>query len=167
VDAELTYLVRHEIPGMALILPHAGRLKPEIRLAQAVSEFEAALSKEQKAEFRTSRSTALKAPPSISDVMRITAQVDLKASRRVSGGRCFGPRLTNLLQAVQQFASLGDVIIGGSQNLVACGVWAVVRMALMVKFPFLSLSFTVAGLIRNKLKHRLLPDMSRILRSYL
>lgn len=111
----------------------SSRLKPEIRLAQAVSEFEAALSSEQKAAFRTCRTQAQKSPPDISDVMRLTAEVDRSASRK--GRRCFGPRLTNVLQAVQQFASIGDVIVGGSQNLIACGVWSLVRTTLLVSIP--------------------------------
>ena len=131
---------------------NSARLKPEIRLAQAVSEYEAALSGEQKAAFRISRSQTRESPPDVSDVMRLIAEIDRCASRK--GRRCFGPRLTNLLQAVQQFASLGDIIIGGSQNLIACGVWSLVRMTLLVSniiflssllsFPMLSDSFSQA-----------------------
>jgi hypothetical protein len=40
--------------------------------------------------------------------------------------------MTNFLHAVQQFAAIKDVIVGGSQNLIACGVWTVVRMSLLV-----------------------------------
>ncbi|KAK4451255.1 ankyrin repeat-containing domain protein [Podospora aff. communis PSN243] len=65
--------------------------------------------------------------------MRLTAEIDRGTGTRVGGrwGRCFGPRFTNVLQSVQQFAALGDVIIGGSQNIVACGVWSLVRMTLL------------------------------------
>lgn len=116
--------------AMALALARASRLKPEIRLAQAVSEFEASLTDEEKAAFRTYRSQTRDSPPNVNDVMRLTAEVDRRASRKTS--RCFGPRLTNLLQAVQQFAALGDIVVGGSQNLIACGVWSLVRMTLLV-----------------------------------
>jgi ankyrin repeat domain-containing protein 50 len=116
---------------MSSALANASRLKPEIRLAQAVSQFEADLSSEQKAIFNTYRSQSLSSPPDPSDVMRLTAEIDRHASGRV-GRRCFGPRLTNFLQAVQQFAALGDIIVGSSQNLIACGVWSVVRMSLLV-----------------------------------
>jgi hypothetical protein len=117
---------------MSIALSNASRLKPEIRLAQAVSQFEADLSSEQKATFRTYRSQSLDSPPDPCDVMRLTAEIDCRASSR---GRCFGPRLTNFLQSVQQFAALGDLIVGGSQNLVACGVWSLVRMSLLVGIP--------------------------------
>lgn len=117
---------------MSIVLTNASRLKPEIRLAQAVSEFEADLSNEEKAAFRTYRSESHDSPPSPSDVMRLTAQIDRRVCGNRAGGRCFGPRLTNILQAVQQFAPLGDIIVGGSQSLIACGVWSLVRTTLLV-----------------------------------
>jgi ankyrin repeat domain-containing protein 50 len=119
---------------MSVVLSSASRLKPNIRLAQAVSQFEADLSSEQKATFRTYRSQAQDSPPAPNDVMRLTAEIDRHASGKI-GRRCFGPRLINFLQAVQQFAALGDIIVGGSQNLIACGVWSLVRMSLLVGVP--------------------------------
>jgi hypothetical protein len=121
----------YDVLAMSSALEKASRLKPEIRLAQAVSEFEADLSIEQKNKFRTSKSQLLRDPPNSSDVMRLTADVDRQISKRF-GGRCFGPRFTYFLQGVQQFAALGDVVVGGSQNLVACGVWSLVRMLILV-----------------------------------
>jgi hypothetical protein len=115
---------------MAMIVSKAARLRPEIRLAEVVSQFEACLSDEQKAAFRDQRAQTLKTPPSITEVMRFTAQID----RRIAGNkRCLGPRFTNFLQGVQQFAALGDVIVGGSQNIIACGVWSLVRMSILVR----------------------------------
>lgn len=116
---------------MSGVLEKALLLKPEIRLAQAVSEFEADLSTEQKATFRTLKSQSQSNTPDPSDVMRLTAEMDRSISIKYSS-RCFGPRFTNFLQGVQQFAALGDVVVGGSQNLIACGVWSLVRMSLLV-----------------------------------
>src|SRR5437868_3346607 len=82
----------------------ASRLKPEIRLAQAVSLYEADLSADQKARFRADKSRLRDAPPSIRDVMRLTAEIDQTASGKT---RCLGPRMVNVLQPVQQFAALG------------------------------------------------------------
>lgn len=121
---------------MSGALAKASSLKPEIRLAQAVSEFEADLSNEQKSTFRTLRSQSLSTTPSPGDVMQLTAEVDCHTSRKFSSA-CFGPRFTNFLYGVQQFAALGDVLVGGSQNLVACGVWSLVRMSLLVSVLFL------------------------------
>ena len=116
---------------MSLALVKASKLKPEIRLAQAVSLFEADLAPQQKTELHVYRQQMLKNPPDPSDVMRLTAQIDRLASPK-AGRRCFGPRFTNFLQAVQQFAALGDIIVGGSQNVIACGVWSLVRTSLLV-----------------------------------
>jgi hypothetical protein len=116
---------------MSAAVANASRLKPEIRLAQAVSQFEADLTREQKDALRMQKSQLQCSPPDQSDVMRLTSEID-KTSGIATGRRCFGPRLTSFLGAVQQFAALGDVVVGGSQNLVACGVWMVVRMSLLV-----------------------------------
>jgi hypothetical protein len=120
---------------MSNVLANASRLKPEIRLAQAISQFEADLSSDQKATLRTYRSQIQDVPPGPSDVMRLTAEIDRSASGKIVGGRCFGPRMTNFLYGVQQFATIGDVMIGGSQNVIACGVWALVRLSLLVGVP--------------------------------
>lgn len=116
---------------MSSALTQAGSLKAEIRLAQAVSEFEADLSTEEKSAFHSYRSQSCKSPPQIHDVMQLTAEITRPG--KLGGGRCFGPRLTNVLESVQKFAALGDVIIGGSQNIVACGVWSIARMTLLVR----------------------------------
>ena len=112
------------------LLRAAGPLKPEIRLAQAVSLFEADLSPEQKRTFRSRRDNSLKSPPDIQDVMHLTAEID---RHRLGSGPCLGPRLTNMLQAIQQFAALGDIVIGGAQNIIASGVWTLVRVTLLVR----------------------------------
>ncbi|XTI89671.1 hypothetical protein V2W45_1284894, partial [Cenococcum geophilum] len=116
------------------VLANISRLKPEIRLAQAVSQFEADLSSEQKTTFRTYRSQSCDSPPDPKDVMRLTAEID----RKVGGRRCFGPRLINFLQAVQQYAALGDIVVGSAQNIIASGVWSLVRMSLLLIVNFCS-----------------------------
>ncbi|KAL7770697.1 hypothetical protein CFE70_000635 [Pyrenophora teres f. teres 0-1] len=78
---------------MSSALAKASPLKPEIRLAQAVSDPH--------------------------DVMQLTAEVHRHTSKKFRSA-CFGLRFTNFLHGVQQFAALGDIIIGGSQNLMAC-----------------------------------------------
>lgn len=116
----------------ASMIAKAAALKPEIRLAQAVSEFEASLAEQHKATFRSYRSRSWEKAPESSDVMRFTAEIDLRTAQQIGGGQCFGPRLTNILQAAQQYAALGDVVIGGSQNIIACGVWSLLRLTLLV-----------------------------------
>lgn len=112
---------------MALALRRAGRLTPEIRLAQAISQFEASLFDREKADFKTLKSQTQSSTPGVQDVMAVTAEINKRTPKA-----SIGPRFTNILMAVQQFATIGDVIIGGSQNLPACGVWCVVRTSLVV-----------------------------------
>jgi hypothetical protein len=114
---------------MAMILSNAARLKPEIRLAQAISQFETSLPTAQKKDFKLEKAKSLKKAPDTCDVMQITAEIDQRITRR---HRCLGPRFTSFLCSVQQFAALGDVVVGGSQNIIACGVWSVVRMSILV-----------------------------------
>ncbi|POR35411.1 Uncharacterized protein TPAR_04422 [Tolypocladium paradoxum] len=123
---------------MALALAKSAPLKPEIRLAQAVSEFEADLSVEQKDAFRDGRSKSYKSAPDAHDVMRVTAEFDRCPSH--ARLRCFGTRLMKFLNFVQQFAAAGDVIVGASQSLIACGVWTAVRLTLVSGFQQLASS---------------------------
>lgn len=119
---------------MSTALINASHLKPDIRLAHAISQFQATLSGPEKALFIECRDKSVTSTPTVRDVARVTAEIDRHPSwqGRASGRRCFGPRFMKFLEAVQQFASIGDVIVGGSQNVIACGVWSLVRMTLLV-----------------------------------
>lgn len=125
---------------MSVFRPPSPQLEPELRLADAISKFEADLSDAQKAEFRSTRSRSLQSPPDLNDVNRLTAELNLQISRK-AGDRCYGTRFTSFLHGIQQFASIGDVTIGGSQNLLACGIWSLVRVLLLVSPPSLLASF--------------------------
>jgi hypothetical protein len=111
---------------MSLAIAKAARLKPEIRLAQALSEYEAILADEQKAKLRGYRQQS---PSTAADVMRFTAEIDQGARR---SRRCVGPRLCNYLQAVQMFAGVVDVVVGGAQSLIASAIWGAVKLSLQV-----------------------------------
>ncbi|OAP57751.1 hypothetical protein AYL99_08489 [Fonsecaea erecta] len=117
---------------MALVVQAAGPLKPNIRLAQALSEFEAILNDDDKKLFRTWREGR---PPAVSDVMKLTAEIDRHNGRSMKR-RCYGPRLTSILGAVQQFSSAVDVIIGGTQSTIATSIWGVLRMTLQTTVQF-------------------------------
>ncbi|KAF4333760.1 hypothetical protein FBEOM_12417 [Fusarium beomiforme] len=69
------------------------------------------LSNEQKAAFDSNERQSCHSPPNIHDVMRLTAEIDRRVAGNVGGGRCFGTRLVNVLEAVQQFAALGDIVM--------------------------------------------------------
>lgn len=130
------------------LISKAATLKPGIRLAQALSEYEAILVDDQKAKLRISRGQS---PPEATDVMRLTAEIDRNASQS-RNSRCVGPRLMNLLQSVQQFSTVVDVVVGGSQSQIACAIWGVLKMSLLVisdsaLLKLLSLTFNLAGCI--------------------
>lgn len=112
---------------MALSVSSIGKLSPEIQLAQTISEFEAVLLGDEKASLRQLKA---RHPPSAIDVVRLTAEIDRTAQ---SGRRCVGTRFTSVLQAIQSFAAIGDVVIGGSQNMMASGLWALMRFTLQVR----------------------------------
>ena len=114
---------------MALLLAKAGPLKPEIKLAQALSEFEAVLADDQKTKFRTYRRQSA---PNPTDVMRFTAEIDRDTSRNRKSRQCVGTRLTSVLHAVQQFSTLVDQIVGSSQSQIAGAIWGTMKMSLQV-----------------------------------
>ncbi|GJN86468.1 hypothetical protein PLIIFM63780_010048 [Purpureocillium lilacinum] len=106
---------------MSFFVAKTEQLASEVRLAAAISEFEASLDPERKAALRNHRSKYCESLPSIQDVMQITAEFNQISNSQKPGSRCWGTRLTNFLEAVQQYAAVGDVIVGGSQNIIACG----------------------------------------------
>ncbi|RFN45421.1 nacht domain-containing protein, partial [Fusarium flagelliforme] len=112
------------------------RLKPEIRLAQAISEFSTCLqNKNQRARFKNLHSQS---PPSPDDIIRLTEEINRDGARSHRLWRPYGTRLVAILERMRQFAPIGDVLVGGSQNLIACGVWAAVRLSLETSLSFLS-----------------------------
>jgi ankyrin repeat domain-containing protein 50 len=116
---------------MASAVAAAAPLNPEIRLAQAVSELLADLSDEQRRSFRTQQENF--SPPNATDVMIVVAEIDRVAARKKKVRlRAFGPRMANFLQAVQEFASLGDDVLGASVSLLSGSVWLIVRLTFMV-----------------------------------
>ncbi|KAJ5637475.1 hypothetical protein N7490_007354 [Penicillium lividum] len=148
------------------------RLKPEIRLAQAISMFEADLPDNHKIAFQNEKVQMRGKPPGAQDVLRLTAEIDQLALGFKR--RCFGARMMNVLEAVQRFAAMGDIIVGGSQNLIACGVWAVLRSSLLLVTKYtsyiekLSTLFMVAGRSAPRYeKMALLYPRSKNLQSYM
>ena len=114
---------------MALAVRSAAPLKPEIKLAQAISEFEAVLRPEDKVQFRNYKTQSA---PDVQDVLRLTTALDREDERKSRRRKPLGPRLTSLLHVVQQFSSAVDVVVGGAQNMIASGVWGAMRLMLQV-----------------------------------
>ncbi|KAH7153576.1 hypothetical protein EDB81DRAFT_631269, partial [Dactylonectria macrodidyma] len=104
----------------------AGRLKPEIRLAKAVSDFATTLDEDQRRNFKRLKS---RSPPSSADVISFTEELSRTGAHLHRSWTCQSMRLVTILDRIQKFVCIGDVIIGGSQNMIASGVWAAVRMS--------------------------------------
>lgn len=113
----------------------AGKLKPEIRLAQAVSEFGACLDGTRRATFKTLQTNS---PPSPTEVIRLTEEINRDGARLHRSWQPHGTRLVGILERIQLFSAVGDVLVGGAQNMIASGVWAAVRMSLEVSLASLS-----------------------------
>ena len=114
---------------MKQAVARAGKLKPEIRLAMAISEFGACLDKGRQAMFKTLRTNS---PPSPDDVIRLSEEINRDGARHHRSWQPHGTRLVGILERIQLFSAVGDILVGGSQNMIASGVWAVVRMSLQV-----------------------------------
>lgn len=112
---------------MALALAKAAPLKPQIKLPQVLFEFQAILSDDQKKKLLTYRGHS---PPNPSEVMRFTAEIDRDTKRNRKSRQCVGPRLTNVLHAVQQFSTVVDPVVGSSQ--IAGAIWGTVKISLQV-----------------------------------
>ncbi|KAJ9494026.1 hypothetical protein H2202_010454 [Exophiala xenobiotica] len=129
---------------MAVALRHAAPLKPEIRLAQAISEYESLLDDDQKATMRNDRTGQPSRPL---DVTRLTAEIDRRTSSRKS--RCVGTRLTNILQCLQQFSAVVDTVVGGSQSLIASGIWAAFKLTLFAALGWASYFEKLSSLLMD------------------
>ncbi|KUI69629.1 Vegetative incompatibility protein HET-E-1 [Cytospora mali] len=114
----------------------SGSLKPEVRLGLAISEFAQALDEDHKHDFRRMQNASNNQLTG-SDVIKVTEQINKDGERRHSTWRPYGTRVHSFLSRLQMFASIGDVMIGGSQNLIATGVWSAVRLSLMAATNFL------------------------------
>lgn len=109
----------------------SGRLKPEARLGLAISEFAQSLDDGRRREFRRMQ-TAKCTHISSRDVIKVTEEINQEGARRHRSWRPHGTKVGGFLSRIQTFASIGDVLIGGSQNLIATGVWSAVRLSLSV-----------------------------------
>lgn len=109
----------------------SGRLKPEARLGLAISEFAQNLDDERRKEFRSMQTTQ-EAKISGRDIIKMTEEINQEGARRHRSWRPHGTKVGGFLSRIQAFATIGDVLVGGSQNLIATGVWSAVKLSLLV-----------------------------------
>lgn len=114
-------------------VPVSTSLPANLRLAQAVSEFAQVLDDPSKQKFRELQVQLSTTSPTNADVIKLTEELNREGAKRHASWRpAEGTRAGGFLRRIQQFAASGDVLIGGSQNLIASGVWATVRTMLEV-----------------------------------
>ncbi|MCJ1328329.1 hypothetical protein MMC10_005005 [Thelotrema lepadinum] len=133
---------------MSTALINATPLAPEVALKKALADYEIVLTDEQRDVFRKTSS------PQPSDLFNLTAEIERQAENRKSR-RYMGPRLLDILQAVQRFSTLVDLVVGGSQSITAGSIWGAVKLALQVSRAYGTMSHptsnTSSTLARNKL----------------
>lgn len=108
---------------MALVLTNAAPLKPEIKLTQALHDYEKILSDEDRSQLHS------QGLPDATAAINLTTLIDRKCSSRRS--QCMGPRLITFLESIQQFSQVVDVFVS-SHPEVAALVWGGVKLALLV-----------------------------------
>ena len=108
---------------MALALSKAAPLQPEIKLAQALVEYENILSDEERSQLRA------EGVPDATAAINLTTRIDRDCNDRRS--RCMGPRLITVLESIQQFSTTVDTIISSHPEYAAL-VWGGVKLALLV-----------------------------------
>lgn len=118
---------------MEVILSQSSKLKAQVRLGRAINAFYESLDAENKAIFNSYRDAAHAAAPGLGDIRQIAAEIDRKARKPC------GDRFKRLLEALQQFVAVGDVIVGSTQNMLAAGVWSVARLTIIVCSPYYSM----------------------------
>jgi hypothetical protein len=122
---------------MDLVLSSLGSLKVESRLQRSLDAFIRDLSPQQRSEFLQDRQIFRDRYPDENDVFVFISKLN---GKRVSQKqRSYGPRFLNIILVVQQFTAMGDILVGGSQNMIASAVWSTVRSALLVGAPIASI----------------------------
>ncbi|KAH8886888.1 hypothetical protein GQ53DRAFT_874485 [Thozetella sp. PMI_491] len=134
----------------------AGQLSPEARLGLALSGFAEVLDGKHRAKFNSLRSSS-NVQPSGWEVIQFTEEINREGSRLHRSWQQAGTRIGVFLGRLQSLVAAGDVLIGGTQNLMISGVWFAVRTSLEVHRP--------TAVLRNDFA-QLFPS-SRELQTYL
>lgn len=111
-------------------LTSSGRLCPEARLGVAVSKFAQVLDDGRKKQFREMQSTGIQLTGQ--DAIRVTEELNRDSERQHHIWRPYGTKCGAFLDRLQALAGIGDVVIGGTQNIIAASIWCAVRLSLMV-----------------------------------
>lgn len=108
---------------MALVVSGPYGSQPEKYLAQALKEYEAVLSNEERLQLRA------QGVPSTRDAINLTIQLDQNTRDRRR--HCMGARLITILESLQQFSAAADTFVSSHPEVGAL-VWGGVKLALLV-----------------------------------
>jgi hypothetical protein len=115
---------------MALVISQAAKLKPVVRLSQALEAFQSALNDEQRQLFLANSD-----PPSSTAAIAFVAELDERKSEH--RGKCIGFRFLNFLSSIQQFTSIIDIALNELPALPGL-VWSAFKIALSFAQTFTS-----------------------------
>lgn len=118
---------------MEVILPQSSKLKAQVRLGMAIKAFYESLSKENQAIFNSYRDAAHATAPGLDDIRQIAADINRNS------GKPRGDRFKRVMETLQQFVAVGDVVIGSTQNMLAAGAWSVARLTAIVRSLYFSM----------------------------
>lgn len=110
---------------MALAMTKVAPLRPAIKMSQALKDYEAILTEDQKKSFRNTT------PLASNDAMTLTFEIDRQNTSRKSGE--WGPRLTTFSNSVKGVTAVADFIIGNTGNPNAGAVWGAAKTAMQVR----------------------------------
>ncbi|ORY59052.1 uncharacterized protein BCR38DRAFT_352092 [Pseudomassariella vexata] len=101
---------------------------PTAGLQSALDDFQGVLSKEDKTKLQR-----IKGTPNADSVIQFTALLDRENTQR--RGSSIATRLYPILLSVQQFSGIVDTF-ASSNPAIAALVWGVVKLTMLVRYPF-------------------------------
>lgn len=107
-------------------------LSPNEQLTTAISAFENELKGTNQTAFRQYQVLRTDKVPDLEGVRRFTDGIYSACVQTHGGWRSHATRIMPFLTRIRDFASIGDVVVGGAQDLLVSGVWAAVRLAIEV-----------------------------------
>ena len=108
---------------MALVPAGSAPLEPEIKLTQALADYEKILSDDDRSQLHN------QGIPDAMAAINFTTLIDRECNIRRR--RCMGPRLITFLESIQQFSKVVDTFVS-SHPEVAALVWGGVKLTLLV-----------------------------------
>jgi hypothetical protein len=118
---------------MATAVEKAAPAKPEMRLSRAIAAFEASLPHERRTLLHATKYQLQSSPPTHRDVRRLVSEME-----KTTGKRCIGHYFVSFLETVRRCVVVREGAAGDDQNIVARGVWAIVRQTMLVSIVFMS-----------------------------